>query len=59
MVNMNDLHELASQAWAMEDVGDEYADKRRRWCFDPAHKDEHMWWGKDQPYYKFLYLLSK
>ncbi len=59
MITLDRLNQLAAQSRSMGDIGDAHADKMRHWCFDPKFKNEQMWWGKDQPYYKFLYLLKK
>jgi len=58
-MNLAEISKLADQSRTMIDVGDSYADARRRWIFDPINAGKDMWWGKDQPYYKFLYLISK
>lgn len=54
-----EIENWVSQAYAMSSMNDEYADKRAAWCHDPKHAQEEMWWGKPQPYYRFLYLVTK
>lgn len=58
-MTLDQIKELAAQSYGMKQVGDEYADGRCQWCVDLANKGKDMWWGQDQPYYRFLYLLAK
>ena len=59
MITLQEISKLAADSKNMVDIGDSYADSRRKWVFDPANAGKDMWWGKDQPYYKFLYLVAK
>jgi predicted O-methyltransferase YrrM len=58
-MNLEDIKNLAALSQAMTTVNDEYADSRCKWVVDPANKGKDMWWGKEQPYYRFLYLITK
>jgi cephalosporin hydroxylase len=57
-MNLPKIIELAEKSKGPIDMG-QYANKRAQWAYDPTYSHEHMWWGKEQPYYKFLYLLTK
>jgi hypothetical protein len=59
LITLAEISRLADLSRTMVDVGDAYADGRRQWVFDKANVGKDMWWGKDQPYYKFLYLITK
>lgn len=58
-MNLQDITNLANASKVMKGVNDPYADRRCSWCHDPAYKGLDMWWGKDQPYYRFLYLIAR
>lgn len=56
-MNLNEIKQLAEQSKGHVDMG-KYANMRVVWAYDPINKNQHMWWGKEQPYYKFTYLLT-
>jgi hypothetical protein len=58
-MTLDEINQLAKSSRDIKTVNDEYADKRCGWCVDLANKGQNMWWGKDQPYYRFLYLVAK
>jgi cephalosporin hydroxylase len=57
-MNFNEICHLADTSKGHVDMG-AYANKRARWTYDPSNAGKDMWWGKEQPYYKFIYLLTK
>jgi cephalosporin hydroxylase len=58
-MTLAEISRLAELSRTMRSVGDNYADMRCKWCVDPANTGKDMWWGEDQPYYRFLYLIAK
>lgn len=58
-MTLDEIRNLADQSIDMTSVNDEYADKRCQWCVDKINIGKDMWWGQDQPYYRFLYLIAK
>ncbi len=59
MLTLDDINSLAEQSKAVITIPDDYAEHRCRWVCDPKYAGMAMWWGKPQPYYKFLYLIAK
>lgn len=58
-MNLEQLTALAELSRKDIKTGDEYADRRHSWVYDPANRNEAMWWGTPQPYYVFLYHVAK
>ncbi len=59
MLDLATIDQLAAQAFRLEPLPDAYAEYRQRWAYDPQNINQPMWWGKPQPYYKFLYYMAK
>ena len=61
MIEFNQINELIKQSKQIQLTGNEYVDNRVKWAYDQANQGQEMWWGGDkpQPYYIFLYLLTK
>ncbi len=58
-MELSRIIELAELSHQLKSINDDYADMRCRWVSDPVNTGKDMWWGKDQPYYRFLYLVAK
>jgi cephalosporin hydroxylase len=57
-MNIDDIARLAELSRGPVDMG-EYANRRAAWAYDPAYAAQEMWWGQEQAYYKFMYLLTQ
>jgi cephalosporin hydroxylase len=58
-MNNQEIKLLTAEAFKLQPTGDEYADRRHSWAYDPQNRNKEMWWGAKQPYYLFLYLIAK
>ncbi len=58
MITLQKIEELAQKSKLLEPLPDAYANERCAWAHDEKNRGKDMWWGVDQPYYRFLYHVA-